>query len=57
MEKNAKISYEQGKIEENHQNIEILKENRKRMKNEAKGHWQAELQRSRDLNAKMPQEV
>lgn len=54
MEKEAKINNEQDAIEENHKNIEILKENRKRMKDEARGHWEAELQRSRDLNALKP---
>lgn len=57
MEKQAKISFESEQIAENHKNIEILKENRMKDKNEAKDHWQTELMRSRELNALKPQEV
>lgn len=52
--KTAKINFESDQIAENHKNIEILKENRLKEKNDAKGHWQAELVRSRDLNALKP---
>ena len=53
-ERAAKINFESEQIAENHKNIEILKENRLKAKNEARDHWLSELQRSRDLNDLKP---
>jgi hypothetical protein len=54
IEKAANVNFESDQIVENHKNIEILKEKRLKEKNDAKGHWQAELVRTRDLNALKP---
>ncbi len=37
--------------------MDALKENKKRMKEDAKSHWEAEVKRSRDLEALRPLEV